>query len=141
MDTIKIFVGTFCATAIMVGGVKLLLGGVLEESGKYILALIMVVVTVTAIANINISFKPMQNKAKKQTDDYSQNLIVWQAEYLIKNLLNDENINFEKIAIKTNKDEDSNIIINEVLVYGVEEKEKAQDIIISNKITQKVTFK
>ncbi len=141
MESINAFVSVFCVTAIMVGGIKLLLGGVLEESGKYILAIVLLTVTVAAIANTNISFKTNKKQVATKTNDYSQNLIAYETEYVVKKLFEENNISFKKVTVKTNKNTQGDIVISEVVVFGAEEKNKAESLIISNRITQKVTFK
>ena len=141
MEGIYSFVSVFCVTAVMIGGIKLLLGGVLEESGKYILAIILLTVTVAAIANTNISLKANKRETISKTSDYSENLFAYETEYVIKNLLKENGINFKKIDIKTTKNKDGDIVISEVVVFGAEEKEKTVNLIMKTIITQKVTVK
>ena len=141
MEGINTFVSVFCVTAVMIGGIKLLLGGVLEESGKYILAIILLTVTVAAIANTNISLKANKRETISKTSDYSENLFAYETEYVIKNLLKENGINFKKIDIKTTKNKDGDIVISEVVVFGAEEKEKTVNLIMKTIITQKVTVK
>lgn len=141
MEGINTFVSVFCVTAVMIGGIKLLLGGALEESGKYILALVLLTVTVAAITNTSISFKTNRKQAIAKTNDYSENLIAYEAQYVIKSLLEENSIDFKKITIKTTKNQEDNIVISEVVVFGAEEKEKVENLIMNTRITTKVTFK
>ena len=141
METIKVFVTVFCTCAVMVGGMKLLLGGVLEDSGKYILALILVVTTVGALTNINISLKSQKPEIFEKTDNNAEALILYETEYLIKELFNEEKVTYKKIDIKTNKTKDGSIVISEVIIYEAEPQTKAKALILENKIAPKVTVK
>ncbi|MBQ9977898.1 MAG: hypothetical protein IJP21_04840 [Clostridia bacterium] len=141
METVKVFVTVFCTCAVMVGGMKLLLGGVLEESGKYILALILVVTTVGALTNINISLKGQKPEIFEKTDNNAEALILYETEYLIKELFNEEKVTYKKIDIKTNKTQDGSIVISEVIIYEAEPQTKAKALILENKIAPKVTVK
>lgn len=141
METVKVFVTVFCTCAVMVGGMKLLLGGVLEESGKYILALILVVTTVGALTNINISLKDQKPEIFEKTDNNAEALILYETEYLIKELFNEEKVTYKKIDIKTNKTQDGSIVISEVIIYEAEPQTKAKALILENKIAPKVTVK
>lgn len=141
METVKVFVTVFCTCAVMVGGMKLLLGGVLEESGKYILALILVVTTVGALTNINISLKGQKPEILEKTDNNAEALILYETEYLIKELFNEEKVTYKKIDIKTNKTQDGSIVISEVIIYEAEPQTKAKALILENKIAPKVTVK
>ncbi len=141
METIKVFVTVFCTCAIMIGGMKILLGGILEDSGKYILALIMVVTTVGALTNIDISFKTNKTEISNKTEENAEALTSYETQYLIKELFKKENVTFKKIEIKTTKTEDGGIVISEVIIYEPEPVERAKDLINSNQIAQKVTVK
>ena len=90
MESIKVFVMIFCTCAVMIGGMKLLLGGVLEDSGKYILALILVVTTAGALTNIKVSFKEQNTEITKSAENTAEEMVSYQAEFLIKELF--ENI-------------------------------------------------
>lgn len=141
METIKVFVTVFCTCAVMVGGMKLLLGGVLEDSGKYILALILVVTTVGALTNINISLKSQKPEIFEKTDNNAEALISYETEYLIKELLKGEKVTYKKIQVKTTKTKDGGIVISEVIIYEPEPVERAKDLMLKNQIAPKVTVK
>lgn len=141
MEGINTFVSVFCVTAVMIGGIKLILGGVLEESGKYILALVLLTVTVAAISNMKVSFKANKKQTIAKTSTYSENLIAYQTEHLIKSLLKEKGVNFSKIEIKTTKNSEGDISISEVVIFGTDEKEKTENLIKETNITQKVTCK
>ena len=141
METIKVFVAVFCTCAVMVGGMKLLLGGVLEDSGKYILALILVVTTVGALTNIDISFKNIKPEITEETDTNAQALVCYETEYLIKELFKNNSVSYKKIQVKTTKLKDNSIVISEVIIYEPEPIDRAVDLIRINQIAQKVTVK
>ena len=141
METVKVFVAVFCTCAVMIGGMKLLLGGVLEDSGKYILALILVVTTVGALTNIDISVKTDSLKILEKTDNNADALISYETEYLIKELFKKENVTYKKIHVKTTKTDDGSIVISEVIIYEPKPIERAEDLIITNQIAPKVTVK
>ena len=141
METIKVFVTVFCTCAVMVGGMKLLLGGALEESGKYILALILVVTTVGALTKINISIKTDKWEIEQQSENNAEALITYETEYLIKELFNSNNISYKKIEVKTTKSQEGGIVISEVIIYEGEPEQKAKELILNNQIAPKVTVK
>lgn len=141
METIKVFVAVFCTCAVMVGGMKLLLGGVLEDSGKYILALILVVTTVGALTNMDISFKNVKPEVESETDTNAQALVCYETEYLIKELFKNNSVSYKKIQVKTTKTKDNSIVISEVIIYEPEPIDRAVDLIHINQIAQKVTVK
>ncbi len=141
METVKVFVAVFCTCAVMVGGMKLLLGGVLEDSGKYILALILVVTTVGALTDINISIKSQKPYISQETDNNAEALICYEAEFLIKELFKSNNVSFEKIEVKTTKTKEDGIVISEVIIYEPEPEKMAKDLILKGQIAQKVTVK
>lgn len=141
METIKVFVAVFCTCAVMVGGMKLLLGGALEDSGKYILALILVVTTVGALTNIDISLKNIKPEIAEETDTNAQALVCYETEYLIKELFKNNNVSYKKIQVKTTKTKENSIVISEVILYEPEPVDKAVDLIHINQIAQKVTVK
>ena len=141
METVKVFVTVFCTCAVMVGGMKLLLGGVLEDSGKYILALILIVTTVGALTNIDISLKSEKPEISEKTDNNAEALISYETEYLIKELFNEEKVTYKKIQVKTTKTNEGSIVISEVIIYEAEPQEKAKALILESKIAPKVTVK
>lgn len=141
METVKVFVAVFCTCAVMVGGMKLLLGGALEDSGKYILALILVVTTVGALTNIDISIKTDKLEIAQKSDNNAEALISYETEYLIKELFKNNNISYKKIEAKTTKTDEDSIVISEVIIYEPEPQDRAKELILKTQIAPKVTVK
>ena len=141
MESIKVFVIVFCTCAVMIGGMKLLLGGVLEDSGKYILALVLIVTTAGALTDINLSFNEQKPEVTESAENTAEEMISYQAEFLIKELFENNDITYKKIKVKTNKSKEGGIVISEVIIYEPDPASKAVSLIESNQIAQKVTVK
>ena len=141
MESIKVFVIVFCTCAVMIGGMKLLLGGVLEDSGKYILALVLIVTTAGALTDINLSFNEQKPEVTESAENTAEEMISYQADFLIKELFENNDITYKKIKVKTNKSKEGGIVISEVIIYEPDPASKAVSLIESNQIAQKVTVK
>ena len=140
MSTIKELVTCFCAVSVMCGAFNLLAGKTLEKSFKYVLALIFLCVIVSSITKIDINFN---FKKAKETLLESQGVIdmsEYQAEYIIGELLNKNNIKYTEILATAYKLSDGSIVINEIKLIGVDNIPKAEELILNSNVTKTVKF-
>ena len=126
MDTVREIAIAFCVVAIFTAALGLLGGMRLHKSVRYILSLTLIcsVVSVATNKDFNIFIpKTSQSTASYNTD----RLYEYQAEMLIKDILEKEDIKFKNITAKATKNEDGSIVINEIEINGCEAYEKAED--------------
>lgn len=140
MSGIKEIVAFFCAASIMCGAFNILAGKTLEKSFKYILALIFLSVIISSFAKFDINFKFPKSVSAVTKSDNVLAMSSYQAEYIIRSLLDEKNIKYTKIQSVANKDENGGIVINEIIISGAEEPEKIKELILNLNITATVKF-
>lgn len=140
MDSIREIAILFSAAAILSAAMSLLGGGSMKKSIKYITALILLCSLVTGVAKSDFKFPEVSAAASSQSANEIE-LCRFQAEYMIKELLFKNDIKFEEISAVANKSEDNSIIISEITVKGVDEKEKVANLLASFGIDCRVIFK
>ena len=141
METVREIAITFCATAVFTSALVLINGRTLEKSGRYIISLILLCSVIVAIGrgkfnfNLNDSFKTEQS-----TSTTFSSICEYQAEYMIKGMLNNKKINFTNIEAKATKNKDGSIIINEIQVEGVADRNAVSSALKAEGIDCKVIF-
>ena len=140
MSGVKEIVTFFCAVSVMCGAFNLLSGKTLDKSFKYILALIFLCVIVSSFTKADFKFTLPKSVTAANTDNNVIAMSNYQAEYIIGELLEENNIKYTKISCSANKLEDGGIVINEIVLSGVTEKEEAKALILNLKVTKTVKF-
>lgn len=124
MNSIYEFVTVFCSICLLFGGIYILKPtGNTAKTVKYIFSLIFVCVVLTAIFKIKtVDFNLKSNVLNYElaTDSLTENAII----LTFSEALRSAEINFYKITVCTNKNEDGSISISKVTVISNEEKEK-----------------
>lgn len=124
MNSIYEFITVFCSICLLFGGIYILKPtGNTAKTVKYIFSLIFVCVVLTAIFKIkNFDFSLKQNSVDYQIsyDSLTESAIT----KTFSEALRSSNINFSKITVCTNKNDDGSISISKVTVISDEPKEK-----------------
>lgn len=128
MDSVRQIALSFCASAVFCAGVGVLNGKVLEKSGRYIIALILLcsVIGTLASADFSLGFLPENVPALGQSET-AEDLSGYSAEYLIASLLKEKGISFEKISANVTKNEGGSIVISEITVFGADNPEAVKE--------------
>lgn len=140
MSGVKEIVTFFCAVSVMCGAFNLLSGKTLNKSFKYILALIFLCVIVSSFTKADFKIILPKSTTTAATSESVIAMSEYEAEYLIRALLDESQIKYTKIKAYANKLEDGGIVINEIVLSGVTEKEKARALILNSKVTKTVKF-
>jgi len=138
MESIRDLAACFCAASVMCGAFSLLAGKTLEKSFKYILALIFLSITVSAVTNFEFSLKIPTSASVSTQKESVINMSKYQAEYLTGELLKQNGINFKKIEASANKLKDGGIVINEIKIIDATETDRAREIILKSGICETV---
>ncbi len=124
MDSVKEIVLTFCATTVFLAVINTLGGSSLEKSKRYIIALVMLCAILGSVAGARFDFSlPDHFESEIAISDSAEEFSVYQAEYLISELLRKSDLKFEKVLAKATKTEENSIVINEITLIGAEDKE------------------
>lgn len=124
MNSVKEIALSFCASAVFCAGVGVLNGKVLQKSGRYIIALILLCSVIGTIASADFSLGVLpENVPALEQSETAEDLSGYSAEYLIASLLKEKGISFEKISAKVTKNEGGSIVISEITVIGAENPE------------------
>ena len=124
MKNLREFITAFCSASLLFGGLYILKPSKsTEKAVKYIFSLIFICCVFSAILNIDISdfkFTTDNNSYIKSQASLSVNA----AELTFKEVLKNAEINFSKITVCTNKNQNGDILINKVIVYSKESKDE-----------------
>ena len=140
MSGITEIVAFFCAASVMCGAFNILAGKTLEKSFKFVLALIFLSIMVSSFAKVDFKLNIPKSVSAIAESENVLALSSYQAEYIIRSLLDEKNIKYTKISVLANKEEDGGIVINEILVSGAEETETIRELILNLNITETVKF-
>ncbi len=127
MSAIVSFVSAFCVGCVTLGGLYLLCPkGAFEKSVKYVFCLCLLCCVIACFSGIgNISFKISTEEAQS----ISAGAAAEAARMVFKRALEKSDINFSKITVLTDKDDDGSIIIIKVTVVTSEPYEKIKSVI------------
>ena len=101
--------------------------GNMTKQMKYVIGLLMLISILIPIISVNIEIPGQSTKAEVSVD--ASGMVASQYEYIAGKALESEGIFYDRISINTDILEDGNIIISKVCVYGVKEREKAEDVL------------
>ncbi len=141
MDSVREIALTFCSTAVFTSALCLINGKALEKSGRYIISLILICSVIGAVAKGDFEFSLPSAEAVTQGADTAEAICKYQAEYLVAEVLKENEIVFQNISAKATKNEDGSIIINEIEVEGVQEQEKTLKTLEEQGIDCRVIFR
>lgn len=123
MTHLNDFFITFCASAIFIGALLIVCpSGHLSKSVKNILAIIFTIIVISAALKIdfNLDFKV-------NTDAITSHTVALEthsAAYVYGQCLKKAELEFSKISVLTNKNDDGSIVISKVLIFSKEDKNK-----------------
>lgn len=133
MNSIYEFITVFCSICLLFGGIYILKpSGNTGKTVRYIFSLIFVCVILTAIFKIkNLDFSLNTNSTNYEIshDSLTESAIV----ETFKEALRSSNINFSKITVCTNKNDDGSISISKVTVISDEQLEKIREALGSTR--------
>lgn len=99
--------------------------GVLDKSVRYIFILTLMCAILALIRGVgNINFNPIQNEIVLNESDIN----AIGARLTFEQALKNNSIEFSKITVCTDKLQDNSIIINKVVVYSQEAREKILEV-------------
>lgn len=140
MNGIREIALSFCASAVFCAGAGLIKGGVLEKSGRYIIALVMLCSIVSVIAGADFSFSlPNINSASAEAQNVEE-ISGFAAEQLVGLYLSEKGAEFEKITATVTKNDENGIVISELLIEGATSPEEVERILIEAGIDCRVVF-
>lgn len=117
MNEFATFLISFCSVSVLIGGLYMLCPkGTMNSSVKYILCLIFLCCILHPIINIkntdiDVKFSDFKPEISEDAAELSVRLVFAEA-------LKNADIEFSKITVCTDKNDDGSIIINEVIVYS-----------------------
>ena len=137
MNSVKEIAITFCAAAIITAAVSLIGTNSLAGSLRYVLALGLICSVLSVAVNGDFTFFYPADKV--EAEQYSSNaLYEKQAEIMVGEILEQNDISFKKITAKATKTEDGSIIINEIEISGCQKGPEAKEILIGKQIDCKI---
>lgn len=132
MQILNSFITGFCVSCVLLGVLYMLCpSGSMANSVKYVFCLCFVCCIVTAVSRLpKPDFSFFQKS--QQSEIVSQQNAEVSARAVFAEALRQQNINFKKINVYTNKLSDGSIVINRVEVYSTEEAGKITQAIDSD---------
>ena len=123
MSNITTFFTSFCVSAILIGAFYIICpGGEISKSVKNIFALVFTLVIISSALTVNPVFD--FSGEISQNEEITNSIDTSGAVYVYSECLKAAKIEFSKISVLTNKNEDGGIVISKVLIFSSEEKEK-----------------
>ena len=134
MSSVKGVVLGICAASLVLGAVYMLRpsGTVTEKSIRFAFAVIFLSVTVISVSALfKKEFRPGSLAADNTYIESAAEIVSAQAEYLTGEILQENNIEFKKISVLTDKTENGDIFIKRITVVSGEDFEKVREYITS----------
>ena len=142
MDSVKEIALLFVAAAVMSGAMGLFSGGTMTKSLRYITAVILLAALVTGLIRSDWEFSAEKQSINEGRADITEiSLCEYQAEYMIKDIFNKNFVEYKEVSARATKTEEDSIIINEIMVEGADNKEKAVSLLASFGIDCRVVFR
>lgn len=141
MESIRDIALTFCATSVFTAALTLLNGKVLEKSGRYIIALIMLCSVIGSLQKADFRLDLPESTPASEETVQEISLSEYQAGYLVGQILKKSSVNFTNISAKATKNEDGSIVINEIVIEGVKDMESAASVLSASGIDCRVIFR
>ncbi len=123
MTRLSDFFITFCVSAVFIGALLIICpNGQMSKSVKYILSLVFTLLIISSALKIdfNLDFTPDTDSINSHTET----LQTHSAAYVYGQCLKAAEIEFSKISVLTNKNDDGSIVISKVLIFSKEDKNK-----------------
>ncbi len=118
------FFTSFCVGSILIGSLYIICPeGNISKHVKYVFSLIFLIIVISA-ANIPLKSISADIFSEKENIIETEGLDKSSAEYVFAYTLKNQNINFSKISIFTDKTNDGSIVITKVVIVTNEPKEK-----------------
>ena len=123
MTHLSDFFITFCVSAVFIGALLIICpNGQISKSIRYVLSLVFTLLIISSALKIDfdLNFTPNTDVI----NSYTEALDVKSAEYVYSQWLKSARIEFSKISILTNKNDNGSIVISKVLIFSKEDKNK-----------------
>lgn len=132
MNNLSAFMISFCSSCILLGFLYMLCPeGSMGGSVKYVFCLCFLCCVLSGITNLpKIDLKQFQSASDSQLVTEQSSAAVAQTVFV--RALIEQNINFTKVTVDTNKLQNGSITINKVTVYTSESAEKIESVIGSD---------
>ena len=124
----------------LTAAVSLLSGKALNKSMKYITALILLCSVVGGISETVFDLDFNIDVSAQSSNDTALSLSQYQAEVLIEQILKESVVEFSDISARATKTEDGGIIISEVTIEGVDNRDAARTALEERGIDCRVIF-
>ncbi len=138
MDKLREIALAFCAVSVFSAAAGLLRGKSLLKSGKYIIGLVFICALISCFKDASFRVEMPESSFSQYSE--STALSCQGAEYLVAEVLKENFKNFSKISVTATKNDDGDIIINEITVYGADDREGVMTVLSSVGIDCRVTF-
>ncbi len=140
MEFVRNVAVAFCSAAVFTGAVTLVSGHRLEKSMRYITALILLCTVLSSFAKTDLNFTAYSANTHKSESRVLEAVSIYEAEYLVAELMRQHTLNFEKIAVTSTKNQDGCIIINEISIKGADDRKKTESVLKMEGIDCRVVF-
>lgn len=140
MEMVRNLALCFCAAAVFTGSVGLLSGKSLEKSMRYIIALILLCTVLSGAVELKKDLNFSFSYAGITKTESIEAASIFEAEYIISELLRQHTVNFEKVSVTSTKTGKDCIIINEICVKGADDRKKTEAALKSVGIDCRVVF-
>lgn len=128
METVRNIATSVSVSAVIIGAVYIICpSGVMKRSAEYIIGLVMLCALLIPVTGAD--FKSVATSAERDFTVQAGGMLSSQAEYIVKNLLEGENITFGEITAKTDISCDGDIIISSVTITGVSDPAAAERLL------------
>lgn len=128
----KSFIASFCVLSILFSASKrIVCDSEMKQITNFVCSLVFLVTLFSYISNLKINSEytfPSDENVMYDTQDDIYKIV---SEPVIGAILEDENIAYEKIAVKTDKSSENGIVISKVTVYSQEDREKIKEAIMT----------
>lgn len=140
MDSVREIALIFCSVSVLTAALSLLSGNALNKSMKYITALILLCSVVGGISETVFDLDFNIDVSAETSTGTALSLSEYQAEVLIEQILKESTVEFSNISARATKMEDGGIIISEVTIKGVDNRDAAKTALEERGIDCMVIF-
>ncbi len=126
MNGFSIFIASFCGSSVIIGLLYILVPEKYSKIIKFLFGLIFILSVLSTFLKIeNVNFPSVEAFDIEESKDTA---LIEQARLTYETVLRDANINFSRVEVCTNK-QDNSIIISKVIIYSAEEKTEILNVL------------
>ncbi len=128
MDMFKNIAVSVSVSAVIIGAFYIICpSGVMRRSAEYIIGLVMLCALIIPVTGANIKISAFT--AKTDFVVKADGMLLSQAEYIVKSVLDGKNITFEEITVNTDISNEGDIIISSVIITGASDPSAAEQLL------------